>query len=183
MKLFNDLLKPDGYELSPDSHISGRSVYKAKSLSGQEVKNETYEIVMSFAGEQRAYVRESAGYLRNAEVPFFYDEYEEVTLWGKPLAEHLAEVYGGTARYCVMFISKEYLDKVWTTTERRAALAKAMRERQEYILPYRFDDTVIPGLNHDIKYVQNRTARELADLILRKLGRPRYQYGTNAPAE
>jgi len=170
---FNELLKPDGFELVASTEISGQPVYEAKRIAGNGVNSDAYEVVLSFAGEQRDYVREAAGYLRAVDVAVFYDEYEEAGMWGKSLVEHLQEVYGGVARYCVMFISKEYAEKVWSTVERRAAFAKAVQERQEYILPYRFDDTKIPGLNSDVVYLRNKTARELAEVILKKLGRSR----------
>jgi hypothetical protein len=74
-----------------------------------------------------------------------------------------------------MFISKDYAEKVWTTHERRSAFAKAVAEKKEYVLPARFDDTVIPGLNSDVHYVslQNKPPVQLAELILQKLGRLR----------
>jgi hypothetical protein len=173
---FNSLLAPDGLTLVKATHISGRPVYKVRGIEGQADPHEqAYEIVLSFAGEQRRYVREVAEHLRANEVAVFFDEYEEATMWGKHLTEHLATVYGGTARYCVMFISKDYAEKVWTTHERRVAFAKAVMEKKEYILPARFDDTVIPGLSPDVHYVnlEHKTPSELADLILRKLGRLR----------
>jgi hypothetical protein len=72
-----------------------------------------------------------------------------------------------------MFISKQYADKVWTTHERRAAFAAAIERRVEYILPARFDDTVIDGLRSTIGYVDLRkeTPDSLVQLILEKLGR------------
>ncbi len=74
-----------------------------------------------------------------------------------------------------MFISKEYAEKVWTIHERRSAFAKAVTEKKEYVLPARFDDTVIPGLNPDVHYLnlQQKTPTELAELVFRKLGRHR----------
>ena len=102
--------------------------------------NRHTKIVLSFAGEQRQYVREVAEHLKDCDVAVFFDEYEEATMWGKHLTEHLAAVYGGTARYCVMFISKEHAEKVWTAHGRRAAFAKAVMEKKEYVLPARFDD-------------------------------------------
>jgi hypothetical protein len=170
----NAHLSPDGLKLAEDSQISGRPVYKVRGVDGQSSPHEpAYEIVLSFAGEQRQYVREVAEHLTAAQVRVFFDEYEEATMWGKHLTEHLATVYGGTARFCVMFISKDYAEKVWTTHERRSAFAKAVTEKKEYVLPARFDDTVIAGLNPDVHYVnlQHRTPVQLAELILRKLGR------------
>jgi len=106
-------------------------------------------------------------------VPLFYDDYEKVELWGKDLYEHLHEVYSKMARYCVLFVSAEYAAKVWTTHERRASQVRALSEKQrEYILPARFDDTEVPGLNTNIKHVDCRTTSplQLADMIIEKLG-------------
>ena len=57
-----------------------------------------------------------------------------------------------------MFISAEYAAGDWTRVERRAALAWAVRERREYVLPARFDDTVLPGLLDDVVAVDLRRA-------------------------
>ena len=72
-----------------------------------------------------------------------------------------------------MFISRHYAEKVWTKHERRSALARALEERVEYVLPARFDDTEIPGLRPTIHYqdLRNLTPVQLGDLILQKLGR------------
>ncbi len=132
-----------------------------------------YDIVLSFAGEDRGYVSQVADILSAQGVEVFYDEYEKVTLWGKDLVEHLDSVYRNQARFCVMFISKHYADKVWTSHERKSALARALENREEYILPARFDDTAIPGLRPTVGYVDLRTHSPsvLARLILQKLGR------------
>ena len=53
----------------------------------------------------------------------------------------------------VVFLSAEYAARDWTRPERRAALARAVRERREYVLPARFDDTLLPGLLSDIATV------------------------------
>jgi hypothetical protein len=66
-------------------------------------------------------------------------------LWGKDLYEHLDWIYQKAARYCVLFASEAYANKVWTTHERRSAQARALQSNQEYVLPVRFDDTEIPG--------------------------------------
>ncbi len=173
---FNKCLAPDGYRLAVQSEISGRPIYKAVKF---DVKKEyapgehAYEVVLSFAGEDREYVEEVARYLKNNDVKVFYDKYEEITLWGKDLAEHLDKVYRGSARYCVMFISKHYATKIWTSHERRSALAKAIEEKEEYILPVRFDDTKIPGIRPTIGYVDlsEKTPEQLGKMILQKLGR------------
>ena len=56
-------------------------------------KNYEYEVVLSFAGEDRAYVNQLASILRRRGVKIFFDIYEKHTLWGKNLYTHLSEVY------------------------------------------------------------------------------------------
>ena len=93
-------------------------------------------------------------------------------MWGKDLSEHLDKVYRGSARYCVMFISKNYANKVWASHERRSALAKAIEEKEEYILPARFDDTEMYGIRPTIGYVDlaTKAPEQLGKMILQKLG-------------
>jgi hypothetical protein len=133
----------------------------------------SYDVVLSFAGENREYVEEVARVLREHRVRVFYDEYEQVNLWGKNLAEHLDIVYGQSGKYCVIFISKYYAQKPWTNHERRMAVDRALNERREYILPARFDDTQLPGISSSVLYIQlsEKTPADFARLILLKLGR------------
>jgi hypothetical protein len=172
---FNHHLKNDGYKLQVTSHISGKPIYSVVPIVGNSNGNSNdtvYEIVLSFAGEDREYVEAVAKYLRTNDVSCFYDKYEDVTLWGKDLVEHLDVVYR-SARYCVMFISEHYSKKIWPTHERRSALSRAIEQKGEYILPARFDNTELPGIRHTIGYVdlRNKKPDELARMILKKLGR------------
>src|SRR3990172_2182383 len=103
-----------------------------------------YQVALSFAGEDRQYVECVAGVLREGGIDVFYDAYEQASLWGKDLYAHFDDVYRKRARFCVIFISAHYAAKVWTSHERRSAQARALVERQEYVLPVRFDDTDLP---------------------------------------
>src|SRR5215218_2165065 len=91
-----------------------------------------FDIALSFAGENRAYVADVAERLRSQDIRVFYDQYEQATLWGKNLYDRLDYVYRRAARYCILFISKQYADKVWTNHERQSAQARALDENQEY---------------------------------------------------
>jgi len=145
-----------------------------------------YDVCLSFAGEDRAYVEATADQLRRSGVRVFYDLYEEADLWGKDLYQHLDAVYRTRARYCVVFISQWYARKLWTRHELRSAQARAFQENQEYILPARFDDTEIPGLPGTVGYVSLavHSPRQLAELVARKIGRhPEVGSGALAKAE
>jgi hypothetical protein len=93
-------------------------------------------------------------------------------LWGKNLYEHLAWVYKDAAEYCVMLVWKHYAERLWTNHERRNAQARA-KERREYILPLRLDDTEIPGLPSTVGYIDLRKASndEVCALVRQKLSR------------
>ncbi|PYJ38777.1 MAG: hypothetical protein DME81_04480, partial [Verrucomicrobia bacterium] len=120
-----------------------------------------YEIALSFAGEDRTYVEMVARFLQSHGVSFFYDDYNDVNLWGKDLYAHLVGVYSKAERYVIMFISRHYAEKVWTNHERRAAQSRALTEKGEYILPVR-------------SYLDARriSPEVLASKVLEKLGRP-----------
>jgi AbiJ N-terminal domain 3/TIR domain len=171
--LFSRYLEQDGFCMRESGRISGRVIYKVVNISTSRELADSYEVVLSFAGEERSYVEKVANFLRSRGVILFYDEHEEASLWGKNLHEHFHEIYSGSARYCVMFISKHYAAKAWPVHERRSAFEKAMQTREEYVLPARFDDTEIPGLQKTIKYVdlRDKTPENLGILICKKLGR------------
>ena len=143
-----------------------------------------YDVGLSFAGEQRTYVNEVADELRSRGVRVFYDDYERAKLWGKDLYAHLHEIYTNRCRYCVLFVSQDYADKVWTNRERESAQARAVENKSEYILPVRFDDTPIPGLAKTIAYIDGTqmSSSDLADLVLEKLAdQPRKNYFPPVP--
>jgi MoaA/NifB/PqqE/SkfB family radical SAM enzyme/DNA-binding Lrp family transcriptional regulator len=128
-----------------------------------------YDVAFSFAGEDRPYVGEVASFLKG-RLRIFYDAFEQVDLWGKDLYTHLDDVYRKRARYCVIFISRSYANKVWTNHERRSAQARAFEEHREYILPVRLDDTDIPGMRRTTAYVSSKTTEpeRLAMMIIEK---------------
>lgn len=176
------MLTPEGYarlaELSSTSpslkqdftppHPEGLSSSAKESFT---VRKTEFDVALSFAGEDRAYVDQVAHLLRERGIKLFYDRFEEADLWGKDLYTHLSSVYMDKAKFTVMFISKAYGSKLWTNHERRAAQARAFQESQEYILPARFDDTDIPGVLPTIGYISigDKTPAELVSLISKKL--------------
>ncbi len=134
--------------------------------------NPDFDVALSFAGEDRAYVEEVAHILRAMGLRVFYDKYERVSLWGKDLYTHLREIYFNRARYTVLFISKHYKRKLWSNHERESAQARAFTENKEYILPVRFDKTKIPGILPTTGYLdlKDLPPSDLAHLIKQKIG-------------
>jgi hypothetical protein len=135
------------------------------------VNNFEYDVALSFAGEDRAYVEKVAKYLMGKNIKVFYDDYEKTKLWGKDLYVYLDEIYQKKAKYCIMFISCYSSEKLWTNHERKSAQARAFKEKGEYILPARFDDTEIPGILPTIGYIDLRSLEpeRFGKLIIEKL--------------
>jgi hypothetical protein len=135
------------------------------------VNTHDYDVAFSFAGEQRPYVEKVYDILNTRGVRVFYDGGQIASLWGKDLYQYLTEVYSTRARYCVIFLSQDYAQKLWTRHELKAAQARAFKESEEYLLPARFDETSIPGLLPTVAYVDLRqlSPEDFADLVMEKL--------------
>jgi hypothetical protein len=131
-----------------------------------------YDVAFSFAEEDRAFVDRVAVYLKQGNVRFYYDNDKRVESWGKDLSVYLGEVYRTDARFCVMFVSRHYRFKRWSTHERKHAQARAFfMDNREYILPFRLDDAEIPELEDTIAYLSSETYDEkrLAQAIIDKI--------------
>ena len=131
----------------------------------------TYDVAVSFAGEDRPYVEQVADELKVSGLSVFYDGYEKANLWGKDLYVHLTNVYRDYSKYCLMFISEHYARNQWTNHERRAAQARAFSENREYILPLRLDDSSIDGILETTGFVDARhtTVDKIVDILRAKV--------------
>jgi len=130
-----------------------------------------FDVALSFAGEQRDYVRRVAEILGSSGVKVFFDEFYKSHLWGKDMTVYFQEVYYSNSNWCIMFASKEYVDKAWPSYERKNALAKELEVKNGYILPVRFDDTEVPGLLPTINYLdaRNESPEDIARLFIEKM--------------
>lgn len=134
-------------------------------------RTKEYDVAFSYAGEDRPFVQQVANRLSEGGVKVFYDEYEKIRLWGEHLPEVLDRIYRSESRFVVVFISKAYAAKVWTRFEIRSVLAAAINSSVPYLLPARFDDTDLPGVQPSIAYadLRDETPASFAESILRKI--------------
>jgi hypothetical protein len=134
-------------------------------------RSPSYDVALSFAGEQRPYVQRVATELQRVGINVFYDEFED--LWGKDLTVELEKVYRSGSRYTVIFVSRDYVTKSWTNHERQHALAGRIERQDNSVLPVHFDDSRLPGLPTSIGYLDIRgiEPEELASRIANKLRR------------
>lgn len=130
-----------------------------------------YDVVLSFAGEDREYVEKIAYLLKSRGIKVFYDKFETSTLWGKDLYQYFNDVYKNKAKYCVIFVSANYIEKIWPLLELKSAQAKDFECKNEYILPVYLENAVVPGLNKTIGHVSANeySCEEIVGFIEEKL--------------
>lgn len=128
-----------------------------------------YDVAFSFAGPERSLAEKIATTLREHGFSVFYDNFYPEQLWGKDLVATFDRIYRKESRYCVMFLSREYADRMWTTHERKSATARALQERgNAYILPVKVEDVDIDGLAPTIGHVSlaEKSPEQIAELLI-----------------
>lgn len=130
-----------------------------------------YDVAVSFAGEDRPLVEEFVNILASNNVSVFYDSWEQPKLWGKDLYQYLDMIYSQAAEYCIIFVSKDYVEKAWTKHELKSAQARAFKQNSEYILPIKLDDTELPGIPTTIAYIDIKHVKidKIANILIEKL--------------
>lgn len=130
-----------------------------------------YDVVLSFAGEDREYVEECADILTALGIKVFYDSYEQDVLWGKDLYTFLADIYSNKARYAIVFISQHYVKKCWTKHEFKFINERMFNRETEYLLPVSLDDTKLCGIPETQGYLTNKTPYEVAVMFAKKINK------------
>jgi TIR domain len=149
-----------------------RAVLRPEKPAKLGAKKFQFDIAISFAGTERKIAEDLANHLKDAGFAVFYDSFYPEMLWGKDLVEFFDDIYRKQARYCVMFVSPEYRDRMWTQHERRSAQARALEERgHEYILPVVAAPAELPGLQPTIGYLNlsDHTVEKIAEILIQKL--------------
>ena len=130
-----------------------------------------YDVVLSFAGEDREYVEECADILTALGIKVFYDSYEQDVLWGKDLYTFLADIYSNKARDAIVFISQHYVKKCWTKHEFKFINERMFNSETEYLLPVFLDDTKLCGIPETQGYLTNKTPYEVAVMFAKKINK------------
>ena len=130
-----------------------------------------FDVAISFAGPERKQAEQLATALKEAGFSVFYDEFFPEYLWGKNLVDTFDEIYRKLARFCVIFVSKDYNERVWTNHERQSAQARALTEKgKEYILPIKVDETELKGMPPTLGYMPlSRGIDKIGELLIKKL--------------
>lgn len=137
--------------------------------------SETYDIALSFAGEDRQYAEHLRDSLEDRGHAVYYDLTEQHQLLAENIADILGPIYSSGCRYVVAVLGAMYGRKRWTLFE--ASHYKDRLDRGEVIPiwsrnvePVPFDTTRdLGGLNYDPDGDLIKQAKEHAEIISKKL--------------
>lgn len=148
------------------------NIEEASVAMSNHVEEYDYDVAVSFAGSERGLAAQLATIVRDNGYEIFYDEFAPHKLWGEDLSVYFDEVFRKRSRYCVIFVSESYLDRPWTTHERRSAVSRTVQERgRAYILPIQIDDVELPGLANTMGYLslKSYSIEQIAEILIAKL--------------
>lgn len=70
-----------------------------------------------------------------------------------------------------MFISNDYISKMWPSFEGKCANARDLEEFGDYILPVVFEGARMPGIDPSKKYLSasKHSPQQIADIFIKRL--------------
>ena len=113
--------------------------------------NYKYHIGISYASEQKEYVRKLQKSLEKFGINCFVDYLEPERLWGEYVPEKLRKIYIEECKLILVCLSKEYTEKDYTIFEGRLACERSLSGNTFLIL--KIDDVDLPWLNKTYGYL------------------------------
>lgn len=110
-----------------------------------------FDVAVSYASEQRPFIERFVKKLRLNSLSVYYDRDAQVSMVGKLLDQELYNIYLKRSRHCVLFISKEYINKPITRYESQIILSETLFN-DGFMYVFKFDDVTLPGLNRNFIY-------------------------------
>jgi len=158
-----------------------------KTARHMSTRQKRFRIALSFPGEHRAFVEQVAAHLasRVGQERVLYDKYYEAEFARPDLDTYLQHLYHDESELIAVFLCADYQRKEWCGLEWRAIRDLIKMREVSTVMPFRFDDTEIPGLFSIDGYIWigDRPAQEVADLILERMRlNSTSSAGTAAPA-
>src|SRR5690606_16193946 len=127
------------------SNIAAESLYKELGIepeTAERTRNFSYDIGFSFAGETRKLVEAINAELKAEDVTTFYDYDQQAFLLALDLEHTLQRIYAESSQYYLVFLDKNYKEKVWTKYE-KDIMTKG--SRQGHVIPVVLDDVGAAG--------------------------------------
>lgn len=127
------------------SNLDPEELYKELGIEVETVEESkiySYDVSFSFAGEVRPLVEAINAELKSEDVVTFYDYDQQSFLLALDLEPTLRRIYSEACQFYLIFLDKNYREKVWTKYERDIVINSG---RQEHIIPVILDDEGAAG--------------------------------------
>lgn len=128
------------------SNLDSNDLYRELGIENENVERSrlySYDVGFSFAGEVRQIVEAVNSELKNEDVVTFYDYDQQAFLLALDLEQTLGRIYGESCRYYLVFLDKNYQEKVWTKYEKDIMTQSG---RKKHIIPVLLDDKASQGV-------------------------------------
>lgn len=117
------------------TNLDVKDLFKELGIDEAKLENNTtytWDIGFSFAGEIRPLVELVNEEMKLEDIVTFYDFDLQAFLLATDLQEALGKIYSESCRYYVVFLDKNYRDKVWTRFEKDVMTRPG---RMDHIIP------------------------------------------------
>ena len=111
-----------------EAHLE-RNIKRSDKPSKYKTGTYDFDVAISFAGTERQPAERLATFVSDAGFDVFYDDFYPEQLWGRDLITFFDQVYRKRSRYCVIFVSSAYCERMWTNHERSSAQARGLEEK------------------------------------------------------
>lgn len=134
-------------------------------------KKPLYDVAISVAEQDLGVANQIAASCQAKNISYYLYNEQRADAWGKHILEISLNKFGADAKYMLVIISKNSVDRYWMSIE--SQIARVFRHGKEpYILPVRIDDTPVDGLSKYVVFMKwENNPDEIADKILEKLNK------------
>jgi hypothetical protein len=127
------------------TNLDQKSLYQELGVEDANVERArlySFDIGFSFAGEARRLVEIVNSEMKAEDVVTFYDYDQQAFLLALDLEKTLGRIYSESCRYYLVFLDKNYRDKVWTKYEKDVMTKPG---RKDHIIPVVIDEAGAEG--------------------------------------
>ncbi len=149
-------------------HIDWKKLTKECGFSKSNGSH-TFDIAISFAGENRDLAEIIANTLRILDFEVFYDRLYEDNYLGSSWGKEFERIFTNDSKFVVCILDIHHQRKIWPTFERECFTEKVQTNE---VIPIFLDDTKFVGIPQDligIKFKYNKNDKSLKDRIIHEI--------------
>lgn len=144
-------------------HIDWKNLHKECGFNKVQ-GNYTFDIAISFAGENRELAEEIAHTLRFLDYEVFYDKLYEANYLGSSWSKEFERIFSHDSKYIICLLDHNHQAKIWPTFERECFSEKVQTNE---VIPIFLDETKFVGIPQDLIGIKFKYTIGERDLVSR----------------